>query len=517
MNIGRRRFIGRMAAGGTILGLSTFLSSCGVAPIAVDTQPESANPFLSRFAIDEAMIDRVMRELTRNGADFAELYFQHKRSSVQRFAGGAAEAREVNVMAGVGLRVVNGDSSGFAYTEELTLPGMLAAARAAVSLLGGASPLEEHGMVTRYQWVESNPVYGQHIEMDRIGAESQRQLLARIDSGIRAADPTISDVQLRWSDSDEQVLIATQDGRLVADRRPLSRISAQAVATRGGQLVSGFASLSARAGIDWYTRERTDELVSRTAERTLIQFDARQAPAGEMPVILAAGSSGVVLHEAIGHGLEADFVQRGESPYSAQPGEQLAAAAVTIVDQATLPNERGALNIDDEGSVCGRTVLVENGRLNSLLHDNTSARLFGVESTASARRESFMHQPMPRMSCTFMENGPHTREEIISSIDRGIIAETYTDGRVQLGAGEFEFQVKNGWLVEDGKVTMPLRDLQISGHGADVLRSISMVADDGRLEPGGWTCGKRGQRVPVSLGMPTVLVPKLMVGNRQPG
>ncbi|MEQ8204651.1 MAG: TldD/PmbA family protein [Woeseia sp.] len=510
MNKARRQFVGRFAAGGTMLGLTPFLASCGVSPLRFDVAEEPLNPFLNSFAIDESMISQVMRELTRKGADSAELYFQHKRSSVLQLAEGRSGTQQVTVIAGVGMRVVIGSASGFAYTEELTLPGMLAAAKAAVSMIGSEATVERVPTES-YRWVEPEAMYDQHLDMEQINAAALRQRLRRIDSAVRAADPSINDVQLRWSDSDERVVIATLDGRLLADRRPLSRLSAQAVAEQGGQVVSGFASLSARAGLDWYTDERLADLGGRASERTLIQFDARQAPTGDLPVILTAGSSGVVLHEAIGHSFEADYVQSGDSRYAGQHGERVAADIVSIVDEATIPNERGALSVDDEGTVCGRTPLVENGRLTSLLHDSVTARQFSVASTGSARRESFMHQPTPRMSCTFMENGPHTREEIVETVQRGIIAETYTGGQVQLGGGDFRFNVKNAWLVENGKITMPLRDLQIAGNGAEVLRDISMVADDSRLAAGGWTCGKRGQRVPVSLGMPTVLVPQMKV------
>ncbi len=510
MNRARRRFVSRFAAGGTMLGLTPFLASCGVSPLAFDVAEEPVNPFLDSFSIDEALISQVMRELTRKGADSAELYFQHKRSSVQQLADGRAATQQITVMAGVGLRVVIGADSGFAYTEELTLPGMLAAAKAAVSMLGSESPAAAMP-IERYQWVEPAAMYDQHLDTELANAARLRQRLQKTDSAVRASDPAINDVQLRWSDSEERVLIATLDGRLLADRRPLSRLSAQAVAERGGQVVSGFASLSARAGLDWYNDERLADLGGQASERTLVQFDARQAPTGELPVILAAGSSGIVLHEAIGHSFEADYVQSGETRYAGQRGEKVAADIVNIVDEATIPFARGALSVDDEGTVCGRTPLVENGRLSSLLHDSITARQFSVASTASARRESFMHQPMPRMSCTFMENGPHTREEIIAAVERGIIAETFTGGQVQPGGGDFRFNVKNAWLVEDGKITMPLRDLQIAGNGPDLLQDISMVADDSQLAAGGWTCGKRGQRLPVSLGMPTVLVPKMSV------
>jgi TldD protein len=245
----------------------------------------------------------------------------------------------------------------------------------------------------------------------------------------------------------------------------------------------------------------------------MILFEAKRPPAGDMPVILAAGASGILLHEAIGHGLEADFNRKGVSIYSDMLGKKVAEPFVTVIDQATLPFERGSLNYDDEGNACGRTVLVENGILRSYLHDSMSARHYKLKTTGSGRRQSYRHAPMPRMTCTFMEGGPHTRDEIIAAVKNGIIAETYTNGQVQIGAGDFTFYIKNGWLVENGKVTAPIKDCNIIGNGPDALTKISMVANDGRLDTGGWTCGKDGQSVPVSQGMPTVLVSSLTVGG----
>jgi TldD protein len=230
-----------------------------------------------------------------------------------------------------------------------------------------------------------------------------------------------------------------------------------------------------------------------------------------MPVILSAGASGVVLHEAVGHAFEADFIAEGASPYGGRIGSSIADPGVTLVDDARIPGERGALNYDDEGTPTGSTTLVENGELRSYLHDRASARASGVEPTGSGRRESFRHAPMPRMTCTSMRNGPHTRDEIIAAVDLGIVCETYTEGQVDLGGGDFTFQVKNGWLVEKGKLTAPIKDVSISGNGPDLLSSITMVGDDSHLDAGGWTCGKKNQAVPVSDGMPTVLVSELAV------
>jgi TldD protein len=245
----------------------------------------------------------------------------------------------------------------------------------------------------------------------------------------------------------------------------------------------------------------------------MILFEARRPPAGEMPVVLAAGASAILLHEAIGHGMEADFNRKGTSIYSTMIDKKVAHETVTIVDSALHPHERGALNIDDEGNATEETVLVDGGVMRSYLHDRISAKHYGVESTGSGRRQSFRHVPMPRMRCTYMHSGPHTKEEIIAAVDRGIVAETFTNGQVQIGAGDFTFFVKNGWLIENGRLTTPIKDVNIIGNGPDALRDITMVGDDLEFDTGGWTCGKSGQGVPVSQGMPTALVSKLTVGG----
>jgi TldD protein len=248
----------------------------------------------------------------------------------------------------------------------------------------------------------------------------------------------------------------------------------------------------------------------RSAVRALT---ASPPPAGEMPVVMAAGSSGILLHEAIGHGMEADFNRKGISIYASMLDRTVAPEFVTVVDDGTQPGERGALNIDDEGTEAGRTVLVENGVLRSYLHDSISARHYGVASTGSGRRESFRHAPMPRMRSTYMESGPHDPEELVKGVEYGIVAETYTNGQVQIGAGDFTFYIKNGWLIEGGKKTAPIKDVNIIGNGPEALERVVMVAGDSKLDSGGWTCGKNGQGVPVSQGMPSVLVSKLNVGG----
>ena len=283
-----------------------------------------------------------------------------------------------------------------------------------------------------------------------------------------------------WHDIDENVLIATVDGNLVADSRPMTGLTVIVTASADGATQTGFASIAARAGMDWYTDERLAELVKTAVDRTLVQFDARRVPTGEMPVILGAGESGVLIHEATGHIFEGDFVAERKSPFAGRLGEQDASEHVSLVDDAAMPRERGALNVDDEASPTGQTQLIENGTLRAFLHDRRSALAAGTVSTGSGRRESYRHMPLPRMSCTRLENGPHSRDEIIASVDKAVICETFAGGRADIGAGGFSFEVKNGWLVENGRITAPVKDFRVEGNGADLLRNITMVADDAR-------------------------------------
>ncbi|MEX2495292.1 MAG: metallopeptidase TldD-related protein [Woeseia sp.] len=509
MEIKRREFLGSIAAGGAVVSMPAFLSGCGIMQVSEVTEPVPENPFLTWFGIDEPVISRVMAELTANGADAADLYFQHQRVNFLGMEDGIVSRANSEISQGVGLRAVIGDQTGYAFTEDLTLPSMLAAARTAAAIASGVAVVPPQAFSPK----STGELYTTTVAWADIGVEQKLPLLQRVDSQARQADSSVEKVSVYWADADERVLIATLDGHLIADHRPMTRLSAQVTATRDGETQSGFANIAAREEFSWYTDERVDKMIAEAVDRTLILFEARRPPAGEMPVILAAGASGILLHEAIGHGMEADFNRKGTSIYSDMIGKKVAEPFITIVDQGTIPKERGALNYDDEGNACGRNVMVEDGILRSYLHDSISARHYRVGLTGSGRRESYKHAPMPRMTCTFMEDGPHTKEEIIAAVDKGIIAETYTNGQVQIGAGDYTFYVKNGWLVEKGKITAPIKDVNIIGNGPESLKRITMAANDGHLDTGGWTCGKNGQRVPVSQGIPTVLVSSMTVGG----
>ena len=509
MTIKRREFLGHVAAGSAIVTMPTFLTGCGVQQATQVAAPTPENPFMTWFGIDEALITRVMAELTANGADTADLYFQHQRSNNLSMEDGIVSRANTGISQGVGLRVVIGEQTGYAFTEDLTLDSMLAAARTAAAIANGTGEIAPQS----YNPKKMGDLYTSTLPWSDVGIDQKLPLLKYVDAEARKGDSAVEKVSVYFSDADERVLIATLDGHLIMDHRPMTRMSVMVTATKDGETQSGYSNVASRQDFTWYTEDRLDTMIEEAIDRTMILFEARRPPAGEMPVILAAGASGILLHEAIGHGMEADFNRKGTSIYSDMIGKKVAEPFVTIVDQGTIPKERGALNYDDEGNACGRTTMVEDGILRSYLHDSISSRQYQVGATGSGRRQSYQYAPMPRMTCTFMEDGPHTKDEIIAAVDHGIIAETYTNGQVQIGAGDYTFYVKNGWLVEGGKVTAPIKDVNIIGNGPESLKRISMVANDAKLDTGGWTCGKNGQSVPVSQGIPTVLVSSMTVGG----
>ncbi len=473
------------------------------------TDPSSVRALMDWFGVDAARLSRVLSEALSHGGDYADLYFEHSSDSSIAMEDGIISRASTSVDRGVGIRVLVGDQTGYAYSEDLSLNAMLGAARTAASIARGTTDVAAQDL-TPTGHVD---LYRIDRHWDDVGIAQKLPLLQKTEALARAEDEHVEKVVIAWGDAEDKVLIVNSDGVLTGDVRPMSRLWCSVTAEKDGERQSNGWNIAGRHGIDWYDDERLSHLAAEAVQRTMILFEAKRPPAGELPVVLAAGASGILLHEAIGHGMEADFNRKGTSIYAKMIGEKVAEDFVTVVDSALHPHERGALNIDDEGNETERTVLVDKGVMRSYLHDRISAKHYGVDPTGSGRRESFRHVPLPRMRCTYMENGPHTREEIIESVDFGIVAESFTNGQVQIGAGDFTFYIKNGWLIEKGKVTAPIKDVNIIGNGPEALKRITMVANDMKLDTGGWTCGKDGQSVPVSQGMPTCLVSKLTVGG----
>jgi TldD protein len=507
----RRWFLGAAGAGTALLTMPQFLAGCSKSATSTLPTATPANPFMAWFGIDEAMLRRVMAELTSRGATHADAYFQHTRSNSISMEDGIVSQAYSNIEQGVGLRVVIGDQVGYAFTEDLTEPAMIAAARTAATIANGKAGAPPQHFVFRK---EDAGYYKVAVPWGEVGVDKKLPRIQKAEALVRAGDPSVKKVSVFWADSEERVMVVNKDGRIVTDLRPMARMYINLTAEKNGKQQSNGSNIAGRRGIELFDDARLAQVTKEAVDRTMVLFDAKRPPAGELPVILAAGASGILLHEAIGHGLEADFNRKGTSIYATMIGQKIAPDFCTIVDDAELDNERGALNVDDEGNETERTVLVENGVLKSYLHDQISADHYKIKSTGSGRRQSYQYVPMPRMRCTYMTNGPHTREEVIAGIKgTGIIAETFTNGQVQIGAGDFTFYIKNGWLVEDGKVTAPIKDVNIIGNGPEALKRITMAANDSKLDTGGWTCGKDGQGVPVSQGLPTVLVSKMTVGG----
>jgi TldD protein len=406
--------------------------------------------------------------------------------------------------------VVKGDQTGYGFIEELTPEGLGLAARTAAAIASGpgrAAPQQFHApghVPARYaiqtRWEDVRP-------------EKKLPLLRTVNAKAQAADPRVRKVRVFFSDESSVVLVADSTGQIVEDVQPMTTMTLTCVAEQDGKREENFYNVAGRDDIGFYTPERIERMVRECVKNTVVLFDATPAPAGEMPVVLAAGASGILLHEAIGHGMEADFNRKNVSIYSDKIGKPIARSFVNIVDEGTQERARGAINVDDEGTVAGKTMLVQNGVLTTYLHDRISARHYGVEPTGNGRRQGYQYAPMPRMRSTYMLPGPHKKEEILASVKKGIYCTRFTNGQVNIGAGDFTFYVKNGFLIEDGRLTRPIKDVNIIGNGPKVLELVDMVSDDLVIDEGGWTCGKNGQGVPVSQGLPTVRVASITVGG----
>jgi TldD protein len=462
-----------------------------------------------QFGVSDETIRVVLSTALARGADDADLYFEHSGSTSVALSDGKVNRASTHVDLGVGVRVVVGDQVGYAYTEDLSRDAMLAAARLAAEIATGTAahaPLS----VTPRTYADRYPVT---LPWEQVELEKRVSMVRAWEKAVFALDTRIQKVEVSLADSFRHVLVARPDGRIVYDYQPMTRAFISCTAEHEGRRETASANLAQRMGLEFYTDDRVERLVRRAVDDTIILFEAGKPPAGEMTVVLGAGSSGILLHEAIGHGLEADFNRKGVSIYADRLGTSIAPKGVTVVDDGTLMHARGSINMDDEGNPAEKTVLIEDGVLRSYLHDEISARHYKVAPTGSGRRESFRQPVLPRMRSTYMESGEYDPAEIIASVEKGIYCQSFSNGQVQIGAGDFAFYVRHGWLIEGGKLTRPIKDVNLVGNGPRVLETIEMVGNDLVIDEGGWTCGKDGQSVPVSQGMPTVKVSRLSVGG----
>jgi len=480
-------------------------------PAARGAAPDGLAPVAARFGISAEDIRRAIEVALARGGEYCDVFFQHRASNALVLEDEAVNRAWTSIDLGVGVRVLMGDATGYAFTEELT-PEALRRAAATASEIASRAP--QGGLPGSFEVRGTPRHYRADTAFGQVAVPRKIALVRDVNQRLRAADPRVVKTTVSFSDEETEIYIVTSEGVVRHDFQPMTRLAAVCVAEQGASRETGTYNIAAREGMSFFTEERIARLAREAVRRTVLMFEAVAPQGGEMPVVLGAGASGILLHEAIGHGMEADFNRKGTSTYSTRLGRPVAEKFVNVVDDATVEAARGSINVDDEGNATERTHLVVDGVLASYLHDRLSARHFGVKPTGSGRRESFRHVPMPRMRSTYMLPGPHTPDEIIRSVARGIYCESFGNGQVNIGAGDFTFFVKTGYMIEGGKLTRPIKDTNLIGNGPAVLSKICMVGNDLEIDEGGWTCGKNGQGVPVSQGMPTCKISGVTVGGR---
>jgi len=467
------------------------------------------NTLLAPFDLAAGQLERVFGTLAARKVDYADLYFQYSRSEGWSLEEGIVKSASFNIDQGVGVRAVSGEKTAFAYSDEISFDALQDAAKATRAIAAA-------GQARKTRVAKRNlpaPLYAEVDPLATLPSQAKVALLERLERKCRALDPRITQVMASLGGEYEVVLIARADGHIAADVRPLVRLSVQVIAEQDGRRETGSGGGGGRTGYQHFTDEVLDQYASHAVSQALVNLAARPAPAGTMTVVLGPGWPGVLLHEAIGHGLEGDFNRKGSSAFSGRLGQRVAAPGVTVVDDGTLPGRRGSLTVDDEGTPSQRNVLIEDGVLRGYLQDSLNARLMKMPLTGNARRESFAHLTLPRMTNTYMLAGAHDPKEIIASVKKGLYATNFGGGQVDITSGKFVFSAAEAYLIEDGKVTRPVKGATLIGNGPDALTRVSMIGNDLQLDTGIGTCGKEGQSVPVGVGQPTLKIDGLTVGG----
>lgn len=472
--------------------------------------PSHRRYFFEKFGLTERLLERCLGEALSAGGDYADLYFESVTATALGVDEQIVKSASQGTSAGCGIRVLSGERTGYAYTDNLSPERLLHAARTAALIASGPAKQPIQGFTeTRAGNLYPVPLGGYDLDL-----AARLDLILRADQAARAYDNRVVQVRASYSEELKRILIAASDGAFASDTQPLSRLNVFVIAKGGALTTKGSAGAGGRAGLDQFTQSKSPENLAREAARgAILQLGAVPAPAGEMEVVLGPGWPGILLHEAVGHGLEADFNRKGTSAFTGLIGRPVASPKVTVVDNGTMAGRRGSLNVDDEGSATQETVLIEGGVLKGYLSDKLSARLMGMPNTGSGRRESYQAIPMPRMTNTYMLAGDDSPEDILRSVKRGLYAVNFGGGQVDITNGKFVFSASEAYLIEDGKVTAPVRDATLIGNGPEALKYVSMVGHDLKLDEGIGTCGKDGQSVPVGVGVPTIKLDKMTVGG----
>ena len=474
---------------------------------------QAKKTLLTPFGLDVPDLTKVIGRVMSHDVDYSDLYFQYSRSEAWSLEEGIVKSGSFNIDEGVGVRAVAGEKTAFAYSDDISLPA-LGDAASAVRAIASAG---QHGRVRAGALKElkaAHSLYVPHDPLASLDATAKVRLLERLESFARAEDSRVTQVMAHLAGEYEVVLVAGSDGRLAADIRPLVRVSMTVIVEgAGGKREQGASGGGGRTDYGFFTDEVLREYARQAVHQAVTNLDARPAPAGQMPVVLGPGWPGILLHEAVGHGLEGDFNRKGSSTFSGQIGKRVASRGVTVVDDGTIPGRRGSLNIDDEGNPTQRTVLIEDGILRGYMQDSLNARLMGVPVTGNARRESFAHLPLPRMTNTTMLAGDKSVEEIIKSVKKGIYAVNFGGGQVDITSGKFVFSMSEAYMIENGKVTYPVKGATLIGNGPEAMKKVKMIGNDLALDPGVGMCGKDGQSGPVGVGQPTLRIDGLTVGG----
>ncbi|MDO5667578.1 MAG: metalloprotease TldD [Alcaligenaceae bacterium] len=466
---------------------------------------------LDPWGLDESHLESAMAEMFSHQVDYADLYFQYSNSESWSLDEGIVKSGSFNIDQGVGVRAVVDEKTAFAYSDKLSPEALLEAATT-VKTIAAHGP-KDRAIQVQSKQSEAHQLYIADDPLDSMTAEEKVELLEKVERVARARDPRVIQVMAALGATRDVVLVAGSDGRLVADVRPLVRLSVHVIVEQEGRRESASAGGGGRFGLNYFTDTLIDEYVNRAVDDALINLEARPAPAGQMTVVLGSGWPGILLHEAVGHGLEGDFNRKGSSVFSGRIGEQVASKGVTVIDDGTMVDRRGSLNVDDEGNPTQHNVLIEDGVLRGYMQDTLNARLMDTPVTGNGRRESYAHLPMPRMTNTYMVAGDKTPEEIIESVEDGIYAVNFGGGQVDITSGKFVFSASVAYRIENGKVTYPVKGATLIGSGIEAMNQVSMIGNDLKLDPGVGTCGKEGQSVPVGVGMPTIRIDGLTVGG----
>jgi TldD protein len=472
-------------------------------------------PFLSGGAseVDATTAQKLLGIALSKGGDYADLFFEYRAAGGFVFDEGILKSASRGVVLGLGVRVVKGDATGYAYVEDLDWDAMKRAATTAAQIATGGGGREATmpsalNLPRRYELNQ--------VTLD-VPGKDKRALLERAAAAAHAADPRVVKVETSLAEEIREILIFTSDGKLAQDVQPLVRFGIRVIAEENGKRQEGSSGGGGRTTIGYFEGKSPEWHAKEAVQQALTMLRAEEAPAGTMEVVLAPGDSGILLHEAVGHGLEADFNRKGTSNYAGQIGQQVASDLCTVVDDATLLQSRGSINVDDEGNEPRSSVLIEKGKLSDYMHDRLSAEHYKHAPSGNGRRESFACAPMPRMTNTILMAGPHSPEEIVRSVKRGIYAKKFGGGQVDISNGDFVFSLTESYLVEDGKLTAPLKGVNLIGNGPDVLRKVVMLGNDVAVSDGIWTCGKDGQSVPVGVGCPTIKISAITVGGTKIG